>query len=227
VAANAHTAVVVQSDTPVAMPWADAAPAILQARYGGNEAGHGVADVLFGGVSPSGRLLLTFPRRLADTPALLHFGAERGARTLYAKDVHVGYRWYDHTRASMLFPFGHGLSYTAFALGGLAVDVVAGGETLLVSVTVCNTGARAGAEVVQVYVAQRSPSVTRPVKELKRFSKVRLEAGEERAVEIPVSLKYACSFWDEDRNAWTMERDTFHVLCRHELSRFVHADGLL
>lgn len=228
VAANRRTAVVVQSGTPVGMPWAGAAAAVLQAWYGGCEAGRGVADVLFGAADPAGRLPLTLPRRLAATPAFLAFGAERcGGRTRYAEDVHVGYRWYERTGAPVLFPFGHGLSYAEFALARLRVDVSpsphdyggdaggGGGLTearLLVSVGVSNRGSRAGSEVVQVYVSQRGPSAARPIKELKGFSKVKLGVGEERTVEIPMSLKYACSFWDEQKRAWVMERGTFDVL---------------
>lgn len=210
-AANPNTAVVIQSGTPVEMPWMESAPAIVQAWYGGNETGNAIADVLFGDVNPAGRLPLTFPIRLEDTPTYLNFGSERG-RTLYGEDVFVGYRFYDKSYRRVLFPFGHGLSYTEFKISKLSISTSEKEDTIVVSLSVQNIGSRAGAHVAQVYISQRQPSVTRPVKELKGFTKVFLESGEEKTATISMSFKYATSFWDEQKNTWAIEKDTFDVL---------------
>ncbi|KAH8694556.1 glycoside hydrolase superfamily [Ilyonectria robusta] len=120
IAANPNTAVVIQSGTPVAMPWVDRANTVLQAWFGGNEGGNGIADVLFGAINPAGKLPITMPRRLADNPSALSFRSENG-RVLYSEDVYVGYRWFDTLDITPLFAFGHGLSYTSFELSGLEV----------------------------------------------------------------------------------------------------------
>lgn len=198
-----------QSGTPVEMPWISSVNALVHAWYGGNETGNAIADVLFGDVNPSAKLPLSFPKRVQDNPAFLNYRTERG-RTLYGEDVYIGYRWYEMLDLPALFPFGHGLSYTKFELSNLTVEKA--GEVLTVDVTVKNVEHRAGAEVVQVYVAQDRPSIKRPKKELKGFKKVWLADGEEAGVKISIPVKYAVSFWDEVRNAWVIEKDTYHVL---------------
>jgi beta-glucosidase len=207
--ANPNTVLVMQSGTPVSMPWIAEIPALIQAWYGGNETGHAIADVLFGDVNPSGKLPLSFPKRVQDNPAYLNYRSQRG-RVLYGEDVYVGYRYYEAVDKDVLFPFGHGLSYTSFAFSDLRVRRE--GEELVVMVRVGNTGEVAGAEVVQAYVAQRGPSIARPVKELKGFAKVFLEPGVEEDVEVRIEVKYAVSFWDEGRREWIMERDTYDVI---------------
>ncbi|PGH11907.1 hypothetical protein AJ79_04599 [Helicocarpus griseus UAMH5409] len=210
IAANPKTAVVIQSGTPVTMPWANDAQALLQAWYGGNEAGNGIADVLFGDVNPSGKLPLSFPIRLQDNPSYLNFRSERG-RALYGEDVYVGYRYYDKTQTPVLFPFGHGLSYTTFSRSGL--QIASDGDKLTVSVTVKNTGDRAGSEVVQLYVTPApTNSINRPPRELKGFQKVHLGPGQSAEVKIEVDKKEATSFWDEIRGAWISEKGVYGVL---------------
>lgn len=208
-AANPRTVVVLQSGTPVTMPWATSVAAILQSWFGGNETGNAIADVLFGDVCPSGKLPLSFPERVQDNPAFLNYRSDRG-RVLYGEDVFVGYRWYEAVGRGVRWPFGHGLSYTTFALSKLEIED--GDQEVKVRVTVKNTGKVKGAQVVQVYVAQKNPSVTRPVKELKGFEKVVLGAGEQGVVEVVLVKKYAASFWDETRKAWCMEKGAFDVL---------------
>lgn len=209
-AANHNTAIVIQSGTPVTMPWVNSAPAILQAWYGGNETGNAIADILYGDVNPSGKLPLTFPVQIEDNPAYLNFGSEKG-RTLYGEDVYIGYRWYESVKRDVCFPFGHGLSYTHFTIDNLAIKVSQGDDRLAITVVVENTGNYSGAHTVQVYVSQHNSSIRRPVKELKGFSKVSLAPAERKEVRISMSLKYATSFWDERKHAWTMEKDTFDV----------------
>lgn len=222
--ANSNAVIVIQSGTPVTMPWAAQTKALVHAWFGGNEGGNGIADVLYGDVNPSAKLPLSFPADLQDTPSFLNFRSERG-RVLYGEDIYVGYRFYDKTprRAVPLFPFGHGLSYTRFARSELRVDCapeasssprLADGEPLTVSLTVANTGDRAGAEVVQVWIAAPvvDGSIGRPVRELKGFAKVFLEPGETRRVEVVVEKKLATSFWDEMRHCWVSEKGVYRVL---------------
>lgn len=208
-AANPNTAVVIQSGTPVTMPWLKDAPAVLQAWYGGNETGNAIADVVLGKTNPSGKLPLSFPVRNEDNPAFLNYKSERN-RVLYGEDVYVGYRFYEKTMKEVAFPFGHGLSYSSFELKDLSVrddDL-----DVLVSASVSNTGKVDGAQVVQVYISQKNPSINRPKKELKGFSKVFVKAGESQTARITIPKKYAASFWDEARDAWIMEKDVYEVL---------------
>lgn len=209
-AANPNTVVVMQSGTPVSMPWVDNAPAIVQAWYGGNETGNVIADVLFGDVNPSGKLSLSFPKKLQDNPAFLNFRAE-GGRTLYGEDIYIGYRYYEFAEKEVLFPFGHGLSYTTFEFADLKVTEKDGGVE--VGVTVKNTADVKGAEVVQVYVAPKQPAkVNRPRKEMKGFTKVELGPGESKTVSVGIETKYAASYWDEERNKWCAEKGEYEVI---------------
>ena len=161
-AANPKTIVVLNTGSPVAMPWLEKVPAVLQMWFAGQEAGHAVADILFGDESPSGKLPQTFPARLEDNSAFLHFGGDR-RRVEYREGVFVGYRHHDAARVAPLFPFGHGLSYTTFAYADLRLDRARMGEqeTLGVSLRVRNTGRVAGQEVVQLYVKDDQASVVR------------------------------------------------------------------
>ncbi|KAL2880327.1 beta-glucosidase [Colletotrichum sp. CLE4] len=212
-AANPSTTVVVQSGTPVTMPWAGSVSAIIQAWYGGNETGNSIADVLFGNVNPSGKLPLSFPVRVEDNPAFLNYRSDQG-RVLYGEDVFVGYRYYEAVKRPVLYPFGWGLSYTTFKIDGLQVShrVTDGDEKILVIVKLNNTGTVDGSEVVQVYVAPQHPSITRPGKELKGFSKTDVKAGQSAEVEIVLSKKYALSFWDEPRKQWAVEAGKYNIL---------------
>ncbi|KAG9230687.1 glycoside hydrolase family 3 protein [Amylocarpus encephaloides] len=208
-AVNPSTVVVMQSGTPVEMPWVSSVKAMVHAWYGGNETGNAIADVLFGNVNPSAKLPLSFPKRVQDNPAFLSYRTERG-RTLYGEDIYVGYRYYEMVDVATLFPFGHGLSYTTFSISDLVVSK--DDMNLKTTVKVTNTGDVAGAEVVQVYISQKNPSIKRPKKELRGFNKIFLEKGENKTVEINIEVKYATSFWDEVRDSWISEKDTYEVL---------------
>lgn len=208
--ANRNTVVVMQSGTPVRMPWIDDVAAVVQAWYGGNETGNVIADVLFGDVNPSGKLSLSFPKRVQDNPAFLNVRAE-GGRTVYGEDVYIGYRYYEFAEREVLFPFGHGLSYTTFEFERLEVSEKDG--KLAVGVTVKNTGDAKGAEVVQVYVApKQAAKVNRPRKELKGFAKVELAPGESKTVAVDIETKYAASYWDEERSKWCAEEGEYEVI---------------
>ena len=211
--ANPKAVIVNQSGTPVTMSWVEQASAIVHAWYGGNEAGNAIADVLFGDTNPCGKLSLSWPRLLSHNPAYLNYCSE-GGRVLYGEDIYVGYRYYDKLNLPPLFPFGHGLSYSTFDFSSLSIQPShSSPETHLeVSVTVKNTGEKKGKEVVQVYVAQDKPSIRRAVKELKGYGKVELAPGEEKRVSVEVEKKYACSFWEERRERWLLEKGHYKVL---------------
>lgn len=208
--ANPNTAVVMQSGTPVEMPWIRDVSSVVQAWYGGNETGNTIADVLFGDANPSGKLSLSFPVRVQDNPAFLNYRTE-GGRVLYGEDIYVGYRHYEFAEREVLFPFGHGLSYTSFAFSDLSVGDRDG--KLVVSVAVQNTGRVRGAEVAQVYIAPKQKAkVNRPVKELKGFAKVELAPGETKTVSVELETKYAAAYWDEERDQWCVEKGEYDII---------------
>ena len=181
-AAQPRTAVVVNAGAPVAMPWAGAAPAVVWAWYGGQEAGRAIADVLLGASDPGGRLPTTFPVRLEDVACHAPRDPEVypgcGGKVRYAEGVFMGYRHFDAARIAPLFPFGHGLSYARFEYGPLAVD----GDA--VRVTVRNAGERAGTEVVQLYAAPIGLGDAHPPQQLAAFAKLDLLPGESRLVTL-------------------------------------------
>ena len=211
-AANPNTVVVVQSGGPVRTPWLDRVAAVLQAWYPGQECGNAIADVLTGRVNPSGRLPQTFPLRLEDNPAYVNYPGENG-HVLYGEGLFVGYRYYDKKGVAPLFPFGYGLSYTTFAWDNLRLssDTLAPGETLTVGIDVTNTGERAGADVVQLYVGDPQAALARPEKELKGFVRVILEPGERRTVSLPLDMR-ALAYYDDAKAAWVAEAGVFEVL---------------
>ncbi|KAI8661814.1 PA14 domain-containing protein [Fusarium keratoplasticum] len=171
-AVNENVVVVIQSGTPVSGLW-DEVPAVLQTWYGGNESGHSIADVLLGKTSPSGKLPLSWPMHIEDTPAFLSYRSEAG-RCYYSEDIHVGYRFYEKTKRPVQWPFGHGLSYASFELDHLTLTMDGSGldSQLHISVAVTNTSTVDGSETCQAYVKRISESkVSRPIKELKGFTR--------------------------------------------------------
>ena len=190
-----NTAVVLLIGSPVEMPWLDCADALLAAYLGGQALGGAITRVVFGDVNPSGKLAETFPKRLEDTPCFLDFPGEYNECN-YSEGIFVGYRWYDKRKIDVNFPFGYGLSYTKFAYENISLD---GNK---VKVTVKNTGERAGKETVQLYVGLSTPDeMKRPVKELRAFDKIALEAGEEKTVEFDIDSRWFAYFCI-DNNKW-------------------------
>jgi len=214
---NPNIVVVLLSGNAVAMPWLDNVKAVVQAWYIGSEAGNAIVDVLSGAVNPSGKLPFTFPKRLEDNGAMSFgvssFPGEKGKET-YKEDILVGYRWHDTKQIAPQFSFGFGLSYTTFELGKLRASAsqFKAGKTIKLSVTVKNTGKVYGAEVVQIYASQQHPSVMRPVKELKAFQKVFLNAGEMKTVSLEVNTN-DLAFFDDTKHAWKLEPDTYTLHC--------------
>lgn len=199
-ATSTPVVVVVVAGSAVRMgEWHDRASAVLLAWLAGQESGSGIVDVLLGRADPGGRLGETFPLRLEDTPAYLSYPGERG-HVRYAEGVYVGHRWYDARRMDVRHPFGHGLSYTTFAYSGLVVGPMdpATGE-VEVEVTVANTGGRAGSDVVQIYVEPATAPVARPLRELKAFRKVRLDAG--AAAQVRLTLQHRDFAWYDVHSA--------------------------
>jgi beta-glucosidase len=196
-AANSRTVVVVCAGSPVAMPWADEAAAVLLPWLGGQEVSHALDDILFGRAEPSGRLPVTVPERIEHTPAFGSFPGEND-EVVYREGLFVGYRWYDSRHLPVQFPFGHGGSYTTFSWGAaqLSSSSYQVGEDLVVTVPVSNTGDRRGCEVVQVYVRPVAPRMARPRSELKGFAKVELDPGETRDVEVVLGPR-AFAYWDD------------------------------
>lgn len=213
-AVNPKTVVVLQSGGPIAMPWLGQVAGALQAWYPGQECGHAIADVLFGAVNPAGRLPQTFPVRLEDNPAYNNYPGENG-QVRYGEGIFVGYRHYDEKLIEPLFPFGHGLSYTRFEYGKLAVtpDVSDGLEAVQVSFDVTNSGRRAGVEIAQVYLGLPA-AAGEPPKRLAGWARVSLEPGETRRVAVtldPQGPRRPLSFWDVATGDWQIAHGEYQV----------------
>lgn len=218
--ANKNLVFVNISGNPVAMPWSDKVPAIVQGWYNGSEAGEAIAAILTGDANPSGKLPYTWPQKLEDVGAHAlnaYPGTWRADKQIideeYKEGIYVGYRWADKQKTHPLFAFGHGLSYTTFNLSNLRADkteMTRDGK-ITFTVTVSNTGKRAGAETVQLYIHDAKSSVDRPYKELKGFTKVYLQPGESKDVSISIAND-ALSFYDEATSAWKSEDGKFEAL---------------
>ena len=209
--ANPNTAVVINAGSPVAMEWARSAPALLQLWYPGHEAGHALAEVLFGDCDASGRLPTTFPVRIEDNPTHTTYPGENG-EVVYGEGLFVGYRYYDHKKIEPLFPFGFGLGYTEFEYANLATSASTyrSGEAVQVTLDLTNTGARRGTEVVQLYVHDPDSSWLRPEQELKAFAKQSLDPGESQRIVFELDER-ALSFFDPAQNAWVAEPGVFEI----------------
>jgi beta-glucosidase len=220
-AANKNTIVLLSSGGGVDMnAWIENVPALLETWYPGQEGGKAAAEILFGEVNPSGRLAATFERRWEDNPVHdSYYPAPGTNRVVYKEGVFVGYRGYEHNGTKPLFPFGFGLSYTTFKYGNVAikpVDRAAGSDTLSaplyqVSFDVTNTGAREGADVAQVYVAETNAKVARPAKELKGFARVDLKPGETKTSTVILDAR-AFAYYDAAAKQWRADPGEFQIL---------------
>ena len=206
-AVQPNTVVVLHCGSPVELPWADRVAAILCLYLGGEGAGEAADALLYGDANPSGHLAETWPLRLEDNPSYLNFPGDEYAVD-YAEGIWVGYRYYDKKQMEVRFPFGHGLSYTDFALSNarLSAGRMTEGETVTVSAEVTNTGKAAGAAVVQLYVA--SGQDQRPVRELQGFAKVDLAPGETKTVTMDLTAR-SLSYYEPALDDWYAPAGTY------------------
>ncbi len=224
-AVNSNVVVVLNLGSPVEMPWLDKVSAVLHMWYLGQETGNALTDILFGDVSPSGRLATTFPKRLEDNPSYINFPGENG-HVNYGEGIFIGYRYYEHIELEPLFPFGFGLSYTNFGYQSLSMpNYASADEPVKVSCEVQNLGKMVGKEVVQLYVRDVESSLVRPPKELKAFTKVSLQPGETKTVEFILDRR-AFSYYDDAKAAWVAEPGDFAIMIGSS-SRHIHLQGTL
>ncbi len=208
---NPNTVVVLHNGSPVEMPWIDSVNGVLETYLAGEAVGGATLKVLYGEVNPSGHLAETFPLHLEDNPSYLFYRGE-GDTVEYREGVFVGYRYYDTKKMPVLFPFGHGLSYTTFAYDNLKLDreVFETGDTLKVSLEITNTGACAGKEVVQLYVAPGKSWAIRPVHELKGFEKISLQPGETKTVTFFLKDR-DFAYYDPETRDWFVEKGMYGI----------------
>jgi beta-glucosidase len=208
--ANPDAVIVVNAGAPMTLPWIDKARAVLWAWLPGEEGPDAIAEIAFGQAAPSGRLPVSFPRRLEDSPEQPYYtGAPKAA---YGEGLFVGYRHYDRSNVSPQFAFGHGLTYGRFAYADLVAPPTARmDEEVAVSLLLTNTGERTAKETVQLYVSPRAPALPRPVKELKAFAKIELAPGERRTVTLTLSPR-DFSGYDPGRKAWVGEPGTYDLI---------------
>lgn len=207
-----NTVVVLHNGSPVEMPWVKKVKGIMEAYLGGQAVGGACADILFGKVNPSAKLPETFPMKLEDNPSYLNYFGEKD-KVEYREGIFVGYRYYDTKKMDVLFPFGHGLSYTTFAYSNMKVNksAVTDQDTVTISIDITNTGSLAGKEVIQLYVRDVNSTVIRPEKELKGFDKIELQPGETRTITFELS-KRAFAYWNTELHDWHVETGEFELL---------------
>jgi len=206
-AANPHTIVVLETGGPVLMPWIENVSAALEAWYPGIRGGEAIANILFGDVNPSAKLPVTFPKSEADLPhPAIPENPSPNAEINYTEGLKVGYKWFDAEGKEPLFPFGFGLSYTTFAYSGLRITP---GKEVQVSCKISNTGERAGAEIVQVYVSL-PPSAGEPPKRLVAWDKIQLGPGETKSVSLPLAPHYL-SIFNVEKNDWELVPGEYKV----------------
>jgi beta-glucosidase len=215
VKANPNTIVILQGGNPVPMPWLAQVKGVIYAWYGGQEGSYSLADALLGRINPSGKLPVTFPKRWEDSSGYGNYPEDAGHpdQLTYSEGLYVGYRHFDRKGVEPLFPFGFGLSYTDFRLSGMTVKLIDRSvqhPKAEVTVQVTNSGAVAGAEVVQLYVSEKSPKADRPVRELKGFTKVSLRPGESKQVKLQLD-ESAFSYFDPAKHDWQINPGEFKI----------------
>ncbi len=208
---NDNVVVVMQLGAPVMLPWRNKVKGILLAYLGGQAGGGSLADIIVGNVNPSGKLAETWPLCLEDTPCYNYFpGDSNGVE--YRESIFVGYRYYEKAQKAVAYPFGYGLSYTSFAYSSLGIDTksLEKSGNIHVSCTVTNTGARAGAEVVQCYVGMAHSRIPRAQKELRGFKKVFLQPGESKKVSVAIDERFA-SYYNVKTASWCVEEGEYTI----------------
>jgi beta-glucosidase len=230
-AVNPNVVVINNTGVAINMPWLSSVSAVIQAWFPGQEAGNSIVDVLFGAVNPCGKLPMTFPTALEDTPSYGNFpGDVAKLQVNYEEGIYIGYRWYDKHPDKILFPFGFGLSYTSFSVSKVTMDkcVLKERNNINMSITVKNIGSVMGSEVVQVYVIPPTSSmVDRPIKTLAGFAKVKnLAAGSSKTVEVEVEFE-SLAFWSEERTMWNVEMGEYGILVGTSSRDIVHNASLI
>ena len=211
---NPNVIVVSSTGVAKAMPWIARVSAVLQAWYGEQEAGNSILEVLFGAMNPGGRLPVTFPKSIEDTPSFNNFpGDVDDLQVHYKEGICMSYRYYDSYPEKVLFPFGFGLSYTEFTISAVSIaeSRLTPQGSLTIGAWIKNTGSVSESEIVQVYIAPPSLSVDSPPKQLGGFAKVLLAPGEEKKVSVVVGYESA-AYFDESRGLWTVETGEYKVL---------------
>ncbi|GFP74684.1 glycoside hydrolase family 3 C-terminal domain-containing protein [Clostridium fungisolvens] len=209
---QSNIVVVLSNGAPIEMPWLGKVKAVLEGYLGGQALGGAIADLLFGVVSPSGKLAETFPKKLCHNPSYLNFPGD-DEKVEYKEGVFVGYRHYDTRDIEPLFPFGYGLSYSSFEYSDIKLDKksITDEQTVTVTVKVKNTGDIEAKEIVQLYVKDVESSISRPEKELKGFEKVSLKPGEEKTVVFTLD-KRAFAYYNVNLKDWHVETGSFEIL---------------
>jgi beta-glucosidase len=216
---NPNTIVVLIAGSPIAMnAWLENVPVVLNAWYSGMEGGRAIANMLFGDVHPSGKLPITFPKNLTDSPAHStgdprNYPGDEVKNVYYDEGIFVGYRWFDKKQIEPLFPFGYGLGYSSFEISDvhlLGDKIASMDDTIRVEVVLENVGEKNGAEVIQVYCHDTESSVVRPVQELVGFEKVVLQPAERKSVPVSIEAK-DLMFYDVNRHEWLLEPGEFEL----------------
>ena len=207
---NDNTVVVMNTGSPIEMPWVSSCPAILQVWLPGQEGGNAISNILFGNVNPSGKLPVTFPIALEDNPSYKYYPGNDEVE--YSEGIYVGYRYYDTKNVAPLFPFGHGLSYTKFEYSNFNCPIeVSSLKNVELKFIIKNVGKTQGQEVVQCYVRDVESRLERPIKELKAFYKLNLLPGESKTVNLSLD-KTSFSFFDDQINKWIVEPGKFEIM---------------
>ncbi len=216
---NPNTVVVLIAGSPIAMrEWINKVPVVLDAWYPGMEGGRAIANVLFGDAEPSGRLPITFPKKLSDSPAhssreRRHYPGDDEKNVFYDEGVFIGYRWFDEKEIEPLFPFGFGLSYTGFEYENVLISkesASANDDSLEIQLDVINIGDRPGADTIQVYSRDIQSSIVRPPQELVGFEKVFLKPNERKTISIQVRAR-DLAFYDVESHDWKVEQGEFQL----------------
>ena len=226
---NPNVAVILQGGAPVVMPWLRDVKAVLMCYLAGQAGGEAVCGLLYGSAVPCGKLAETFPLFLSDNPSYPNFGGTGNVE--YRESIFVGYRYYDAAEKQVLFPFGHGLSYTVFAYSNLCLssDTVGAEDTVTVTVDVQNTGMYDAAEIVQIYVQPPESVIFKAKKDLRGFSKIFLKAGETGTVSIALNSR-SFAYYNTKMHGWHVEEGTYTVLAGASsrdirLRKYIHAEA--
>lgn len=210
-AVQPNTVVVLHGGSPMLLPWLDKVRAVLMMYLTGERSGEAAVQLLYGEKNPSGKLAETWPLRIEDNPSYLNFPGWDGV-VEYREGIYIGYRYYDKKKLPVQFPFGHGLSYTSFAYSDMQLDKaeMADTDTLTIRCKISNTGCRAGAEAVQLYIRDVQSTAPRPVRELKGFEKIFLQPGEEKTVCFALD-KRSFAYYEPKLHDWFVESGEFAV----------------